>query len=426
MSKPHIVILGGGFAGNAVARELSRTLPAAERCAITLVDANNYLLFTPLLTEVVGGEVGEHAITAALRTLEPRVRFEQGRVESIDLGRKQVRLTIGGTNGVPATERSLRADILVLALGSSTNFHGLPGLPQHALTLKSVRDAASIRMRALALLERADSEPDVATRQTLLTFVVGGGGFSGVETMAALNDSVRRETRRYPTVREDDIRMLLVDPGGRLLPELDERLARYARIQLEDRGVEVVLNTKITGATTGAVTVDPALHSQREIPTHALIWTGGIEPNALVRDSDAPLGPHHGVTVDACCRVHGFDDIWALGDCAEVPRAGGGTYAPTAQNATREGTLVAHNIAATLRGLPAQPFHYQPVGELAIVGRHAGVASVYGVHLSGFIAWAAWRAIYLAKLPTGRKRARVAAEWLLDLAVGRETESIPG
>lgn len=425
-AKPHIIMLGGGFAGCAVARELARLLPEPDRCTLTLVDANDYLLFTPMLTEVVAGEVGEHAITAGLRALEPRVRFELGRVESIDLERKRVTLTIGGENGVPAAERYLQGDVLVLALGSTTNFHGIPGLAEHTLTVKSVSDAVAIRMRALSLLERADAESDVGTRRSLLTFVVGGGGFSGVETMASLNDLVRSEVRRYPNVRQSDIRMLLVHPGDRLLPELESGLARYARKELEDRGVEVALDTSITGATAGSVTVDPPVGGRREISTHAAIWTGGVTPSDAVRSSGAPLGHHHGVTVDGCCRVPGFTDIWALGDCAEIPQPDGGTYAPTAQNATREGSLVAHNIVAAMSGRPMRAFHYRPVGELAIVGRHAGVASVYGVHLSGFIAWLAWRGIYLAKLPSGRKRLRVAAEWLLDLTVGRDTDTVTG
>jgi NADH:ubiquinone reductase (H+-translocating) len=420
----HIVILGGGFAGSAVASTLARLMPEKASCDVTLVDANNYLLFTPMLTEVVGGEVGEHAIVAALRSLEPRVRFEQGSVTHIDTDARTVDISIGGQEGIPATTTQLHADHLVIALGSVTNFHGIDGLQDHSFTVKSVVDATRIRARALALLERADAEPDSTTRRALLTFVVGGGGFSGVETMAALNDLVRSELKHYPHITEDEIRMVIVEPGHRLLPELDEGLASYAQQELESRGVEVHLETSITGATDTAVHVKPAIAGNARVPAHTVIWTAGVIPSPCIRSSGAPLGKHHGIEVDACCRVKGKANVWALGDCAEIPNGTGSSYAPTAQNATREGALVGHNIVASMRGEPLEPFNYTPIGELAIVGKRAGVASVYGIHLSGVLAWAAWRGIYLAKTPSTRKRLRIAAEWLLDLVVGRELDAI--
>jgi NADH dehydrogenase len=421
-----IVILGGGFAGSAVASSLARLMPDTASCEVTLVDANNYLLFTPMLTEVVGGEVGEHAIVSALRALEPRVRFEQGTIEHIDVDARTVDITIGGQDGIPATNTHLYADYLVIALGSVTNFHGIVGLQDHAFTVKSVVDATEIRARTLALLERADAEADSTVRGGLLTFVVGGGGFSGVETMAALNDLVRSELKHYPNISEDDVHMLIAEPGSRLLPELEEGLASYAQRELESRGVEVHLGIAITGATEDRVHLKPAIAGETEIVAHTVIWTAGVTPAPSVRSSGAPLGKHHGIVVDACCRVDGTPNVWALGDCAEIPNGRGESYAPTAQNATREGTLVAHNIVAAIRGEEQQAFEYTPIGELAIVGKRAGVASLYGFHLSGIVAWAAWRVIYLAKAPTMQQRLRIGLEWLLDLIVGRELDAIGG
>ena len=420
--RARIVILGAGFAGVNVARALTRLLPRDEEACITIVDQNNYMLFTPMLTEVAGGEVDTRHIVNAVRNLSPRVRFEQGRVDDVDLANTLVTLTTGGATAVPESRHTLEADHLVLALGSVTDFHGLADVRQHALTIKTIGDAAAIRNRALALLEAAESEPDPEARRRLLTFVVGGGGFSGVETMAALNDLVRSMARRYRRVQPDEVRTLLVHPQQRLLPELGAGLADYATKKLQRRGVEVMLNTRLTAAGPDYVEIEDG----QRVHTHLLVWTAGVTPSPVIGVLDAKRGQHGGIVVDACCRVPGHPGVWAVGDCAEVPQPHGQkTYAPTAQNATREGTRVAKNIAATLRGQPPRPFTYTPLGELAIVGRHAGVASVYGLHFSGLIAWALWRAIYLAKMPLMRTRLRVALDWLLDLCCGREIAELP-
>jgi len=418
-----IVIVGAGFAGVHVARELARLLPREEDGQITLVDQHNFMVFTPMLTEVAGGEVDADHIVSAVRRLSPRITFEQGRVDRIDLAAKRVTLTRAAADtAAPPERRTLEADHMVIALGAVTNFHGLSGVQEHALTLKSVGDAAAIRNRALELLDAAADEPDAATRRAMLTFVVGGGGFSGVETMAALNDLVRAVAKTYASLHDTPIRTVLVQPGKRLLPELNAGLARYAQQKLEQRGVEVILNTEITGAGPDYT----ALERDKRIPAHTLIWTAGVTPSPVIGTLDCRRGPHGGVVVDACCAVEGQRGVWALGDCAEIPHPGKKkTYAPTAQNAMREGTQVGRNIAAVLHGRQPQPFVYTPIGELALVGRRSGVASVYGVHLSGLVAWAMWRAIYLSKMPGLGKRVRIGLDWLLDVLVGREIAELP-
>jgi NADH dehydrogenase len=419
---PNIVILGAGFAGVQCARELARRLPSHQDGRITLVDRHNYLLFTPMLTEVAGGQVDTRHIVAAIRRLSRRIRFVEGRVDDVDLHERRITLTLGQNEaGIPEEQRRLEADQLVIALGSVTNFHAIDGLQEHALTMKSLGDAAAIRNRALALLERAGAEPDRERRRALLTFVVGGGGFSGVETTAALNDLVRQSARYYPRIQNDDIRTILAHGQERLLPELSGPLAEYAQQKLQQRGVEVLLNTRITGAGQDYV----ELHGGQRIATHTLIWTAGVAPNPLVKKLDCQRGTHDGIVVDACCAVAGYSGVWAIGDCAEIPQRGGTTYAPTAQNASREGKRLARNILATLQGRPPRPFSYRPIGELAIVGRRTGVARLFGLRFSGFIAWWMWRMIYLFKLPTLGKRIRVASDWTLDLLFDREIEQLP-
>lgn len=322
--------------------------------------------------------------------------------------------------GVAPGERELIADHLVIALGAVTAYHDVPGLRDHSVPMKSLGDASAIHERTLALLERADAEPDADARRQLLTFVVGGGGYSGVETMAALNDLLRDSARHYRTIEPGEIRTILVHDHERLLPELGESLARYAQHQLARRGVEIRLNTRVTGAGAGWVKLD-----DEEIATSLLVWTAGVAPTPAVGNLDAQLGAHHGLCVDRALRVPEFPGVWALGDCAEVPKRGGGTYGSTAQNATREGRLVARNIVATLRGTAPTPFNYRPIGQLALVGRRAGVADLLGRRFSGRFAWFLWRSIYWAKFPSVGGRARIGLDWFLDLVFGRQLFAPP-
>jgi NADH dehydrogenase len=414
-----ILILGAGFAGVTAAQELSKLLPAESDGQISLVDKNNFLLFTPMLTEVAGGELDARHIVAPPRRLSRRINFEQGEIQEIDLANKSVVLHIGDGDG---SRRTLTADHLVIALGSVPSFHGIPGVQEHSLAIKSIGDASAIRNRVLACLERAHWESDANIRREILTFVVGGGGYTGVETMAAVNDLARESLKDYPKVPPQDISTFLVEPGDRLLSELSSDLATFAQEKLQEHGVQVLLKTKITSAAQNYV----ELEAGNRIPTRTLIWAGGITPNPLVGNLDCQRGHHGGIVVDECCAVPGHAGVWALGDCAEVPKRGSqGTHAPTAQNATREGELVARNIVAVLRGRKPEPFAFKTIGELALVGKHAGVAKIYGQHFSGFLAWAMWRAIYLSKMPGMGQRARILLDWILDFVFGRNIAEFP-
>lgn len=419
--RKRIVIVGAGFAGVNAARALARLLPREKDCEITLVDQNNFHLFTPMLTEVAGGTVDTRHILNPVRRLSPRVTFAQGRVESIDLAHKSVSLTIGdAANGVPEDARTLEADHLVIALGSITADHHIPGVREHGLTVKSVGDAAAIRNRAIELLDRADAEPDPATRRALLTFVVGGGGYTGVETLAAVNDLVRESIKKYPRLDARDVRSVIVEPVGRLMPEISAGLGRYAQKKLQERGVEVIFK-ELTEAGPDYV----ALKDGTRIPTYLFVWAGGIAPNPLVTDLDCARNKHGAVVVDACMSVPGHPGVWALGDCAEIPGKGGKPYTATAQNAQREGVQAARNIVAAMREEKPQPFVYTPIGEMALVGKRSGVAQVYGLRFSGVLAWAMWRAVYLAKTPLPEKRIRILLDWALDLLFGDELAQLP-
>ena len=408
-----ILIVGAGFAGMTVAEELSKLLPASSACRITLLDRNNFLLFTPMLTEVAGGELDPADIVAPARKLSPRVHFEQGTIREIDLPNKTVHLEDG---------RVLEAEHLVLALGSAADYHDIPGLQEHAISVTSIRDALAIRNRVLGNLEHASTEPDPARRREYLTFVVGGGGYTGVETMAAINDLARGTAKEYPNIAPEEITTVIVEPGDRLMHELSPDLAAFGQNKLQEHGVEVLLKSSITSAGEDYIELE---HSKR-IPTRLLVWAGGVTPNPLTAHLPCEHDKHGSIIVEPTLAVSGHPGVWAIGDCAEVPHAGSDTpYAPTAQNATREGELVARNIIAALRGDPLQPFDYEPIGELALVGRHSGVARLYGHQFSGFLAWAMWRAVYLAKMPGMAQRSRIALDWLLDFVFGRNIAEIP-
>lgn len=412
----HFLILGAGFGGMSAAHELCRLLPDAASGEITLIDADNYLLFTPMLTEAAGGQLDIRHIVSPVRDLSPHIRFIEGRVTGIDLAEGLVTVE-SGSQGLDPVEQRYRADHIVIALGSASNFHHVPGVAERALTVKSAQDAAAICNRVLACLERACVENDPAKRRELLTFVVAGGGYTGVETMAAINDLVRDSVSNFPKAEATDIRTILIEPGDRLLPETTPGLASYAQGKLAERGVEVRLNAEVTSAADGYVEVD----HQTRVPCRTLIWAAGVRPNPLVEQLNCAKSKHGAIEVSADCQVKDRANVWALGDCAAVPRPDDkGTYAPTAQNATRQGRLVARNIVARLHGRQTEPFRYKPVGQLALVGKHSGVASVFGLNFSGPIAWAMWRAVYLAKIPTMGQRARVLSDWLLDLTFGRE------
>jgi NADH dehydrogenase len=403
-----VLILGGGFAGAHVARTLRRLLPEPA-LDITVVSDNPSLVFTPLLAEAAGGEVAPDDALTPLRSYLPHVRFRQARVTAIDLAARSATIeTLDGPDASPGRAEVITADHLVIALGSETDFHGIPGLREHALVMQDAADAAGLHDRLADLLREARGERDTDTRRALLTLVVGGAGFTGVETMASINTAFRRMAQSQAGGQPGEIRTLLVDAVDRLLPQLSADLSAYAERELRRDAVEVRLNTRVTGAGEGYVEFD----GRERIATRTLIWAGGIEPPEVVKNLDAPRGRGHALAVDPWLRLPGRPGIWAVGDCADIPRPGGGSYAPLAQNAEREGAHVAESIVAELAGERPRPFTYHTLGQLALVGPHAGVADLFGLNITGLPAWLLWHAAYLTRFPTFAQRLRVGLEWL--------------
>ena len=411
MTPTRVLVLGGGFGGVHAAARLERELRDRRDVEITLVSRDNFFLFTPMLHEVAASDLDITHIVSPLRTLLKRSAIFVGEVEGVDLRRKRVRVS----HGFERHEHELAFDHLVIALGSITNFYGLRGLEDRAVTMKTLGDAIHLRNRLIATLEEADTEC-VDRDAGLLTVVVVGGGFAGVETAAAVNDFVREALRYYPRLRPEQIRLVLVHAGSVILPELGETLGRYAMAKLAGRGVEILTNAKVAAVDDTGVT----LADGRRLASRLVVWTAGTSPHPLVHELPCPLDRGR-IVVDETLAVPGWPGIWALGDCAVVPdRRTGRPHPPTAQHALREAKTVARNIAAVLRGRSPKPFAFRTIGQLAAIGRRTGVARIFGLNFSGFFAWWLWRTIYLGKLPRFDKKLRVALDWTLDLVFPKD------
>jgi len=406
MNRPRVVILGGGFGGVYTAMHLEKLMPPGA-IDLTLVSRENHFLFTPMLHEVAASDLDVTHIVNPIRKLVRRGVVVAGEVTEIDLQRKVVE--VGHRGG--AHQHIIPYDHLVIALGSVTNFFKLPGLDERALTMKTLGDALALRNRAIQLLEEAEFESSAVQRQHLLTFLVAGGGFAGVETLAALNDFLRESLQFYPHIKESDLRLVLVEPGPRLLPELDDSLGEYAARELSRRGVEVCIGVGVKAASEEGV----ELSDGETVAAHTIVWTAGTAGHPLL--NQLPCARDRGrVLVNESLEVAEWPGVWALGDCALVPNSRTGKpHPPTAQHAIRQAKIAAWNIRASLRGEPRKRFEFQGLGQLAAIGRRTGVAQILGFQFSGFVAWLFWRSIYLAKLPRLERKVRVAIDWTLDL-----------
>jgi NADH dehydrogenase len=407
-----VVIVGGGFGGVFAGSELERALADRDDVEVLVISRENYFVFQPMLPEVISGSIGIVDLVSPLRRLLPRTAVHVREVESIDLAGKRVWLAPGAhphAHAVPF-------DHLVIAPGTVTDFRGLPGLPEHALPFKNLADALELRSRIIWALEEADIEGEhPELRRQLLTFVVAGGGFSGVEVVAELNDFVRDVARSYRNIKPEEIRVVLVHAGDRILPEVTEKLGLYAQRLLARRGVELHLKARLQSASGDRA----VLSDGTVIETKTLVSTIPSSPHPLIEA--LPLPKARGkLKVDGTMRVEGQSHLWSLGDCALVPTPDGQPCPPTAQHAVRQARTLAQNLLATIDGRALRTFDFKGLGKMGALGRRNAVAEVFGISVSGFLAWFMWRTIYLAKLPGWGRRAKVAAAWTFDLVLPPE------
>lgn len=405
-----VVVLGGGFGGVYAALGLERLAVQGARIHVSLVSRENYFVFQPMLAEVVAGDVGILDTVSPLRQLLRHTEIFVREIEGVDLDRQVVVLGAGLTPRL----QELPFDHLVLALGNVTDFRGIPGFPEHALPFKTLAHAVRIRNHVIHVLEQASVESDVELRRAMLTFVVAGGGFSGSEVTAALNDFLLRAIHDYPSIPRDELRVILVHSGERVLErELTSGLAAYATSALAEAGIEVVLSQRLVAASARSA----VLSGGRRLDTYTLISTVPSSANPVVEQLGLPmLGGR--VECDATTRVRNRSSVWAIGDCSLIPTPDGKPCPPTAQHAIRQSRTAASNIAACVRGAPLQRFAFTGLGKLSALGHRRAVAELPGgLRLAGAPAWLAWRALYWSKLPGASRKIRVAVSWLADLVL---------
>jgi NADH:ubiquinone reductase (H+-translocating) len=402
-NKKRVVILGGGFGGVYTARHLEKTL-GADEVSIRLVNRENYWVYQPMLPEVISGSIGITDVVSPIRHLCTRTQLVMREVEEIDLKKKVITLS----PGFRPRRLEVPYDYLVIALGGVTNFYGMPGMLEHAKPFRTLADAIALRNHLIHTLEEADVESDQELRSRLLTFVVAGGGFSGVEVIAELNDFVRAVKRNYRTLRDEKIRCVLVHSGDRILPEMTAGLALFAQNILNRRGVEIVLHDRLAAATSEKAVFKSGL----QVPCKTIVSTVPSTVAPVLQKLNCAKEKGR-LKVNSSMELEGYEgEVWAVGDCAAATTVKGSTVPPTAQHATRAARTVALNIAAVVRSKPKCAFDFEGLGTLGALGHYSAVANIMGIHLSGFIAWLLWRSIYLMKMPGVNRKFRIGLDWL--------------
>ncbi len=408
--------MGGGFAGVTAAQELERRAPADAH--ITLVNRENFQLFTPMLPEVASGSLDMRAIVQPLRVTLKRTHVVLGEVSAVDIGARVVTVDLG----VLKTQTMLPFDHLAFALGSESSTHGVPGVAEHSYPLKTLPDAARLRARVGSAFEAAAAEHDRVARDRWLRFVIAGGGFTGVEAAGELAGFVARLHPYYPALHDLTPEIVLIESGHRLLEHMAPEFGKRAAASLRARNVRIEFGEDIASADDAGL----SLESGQRFDSRTIVWTTGEKPAPLLRKTGLQTSEHGALIVGGDFAVPGVAGVWGIGDCARIPKHGGGDVSPLAQNAVREGPLLARNIVATLAGEPLKAFTYRPLGMMASLGNRDAVAQLPGNRMiAGFPAWLMWRAYYLGQLPGVARKLRVAGDWTVNGLFAQNVARLP-
>lgn len=415
-NRKRILVLGGGFAGIEVLRRLENKFENDFTIDISMVSKDNFFLFTPMLPEVVSGMIETRHIVTPIRAFCKRARFYESTIRSIDFQKRQVTISNEISTKNESTnwhDHILDYDYLVIALGGETNFFGMEDVKKYSYTMKSLGDAIVLRNHVIDMLEQASIEQDGDLRKSLMTFVVVGGGFAGVETVGELNMLVRDAVRDfYHDIDIQDIRVVLVDATDKVLPEVSADLAKFATRKLKDSGIEIILNNPVSSASASIA----KLKDGTSIETCTLVWAGGVTPEKIVKELQCEHDRGGRIMVDEYLEVKGFDGVYAHGDCASIlDLHTGRPYPPTAQNAVEQAKVVANNLISEIRGGDKVSFSYKSRGIMAQIGKRKGVGILFGMKTHGLFAWMVWRTYYLSRLPTSEKKLRVVTDWFIDL-----------
>ena len=420
-SRTRILIVGGGYVGMYTALRLQKKLRRQLRqqsVEIVVVDPRSYMTYQPFLPEAAAGSVEPRHVVVPLRRILDRCEVLTGRVEGIDSARRVARIA-----PTRAASYELSYEVLVVAPGSVARTLPVPGLAEQGIGFKQVEEAIALRNQVLEKLDIATSVSDHAARRKLLTFVFVGGGYAGIEALAELEDMATYATRYYPNLHKDDVRFVLVEASGRILPEVGEDLGRYTVDVLRKRRIDVRLNTRLESCVGGHI----VLSDGEEFDAETLVWTAGVKANPMLARTDLSLDEKGRVRCLADLRVEGLEGAWAAGDCAAVPDLTGppgATTSPSAQHAVRQARRLADNLVLVLQGRDPRPYAHKHAGSVASLGLHKGVAQIYGVKLRGWPAWFLHRTYHVSRVPTFNRKARVVLDWTLALFFRRDVVSL--
>jgi len=423
--KKRILILGGGFAGVECMRKLESYFMNDNDIEIVLVSEDNFLLFTPMLPQVASGMIETRHVVIPIRTLCKKTTFYEAQIKNIDPYGKIVTLT--GTN-----ERrgiSLHYDFLVIALGSQTNFFGIDKMEERAYSMKTLNDAVVLRNRIIDMLEQAENESDPILKKSFLTLVIVGAGFAGIETAGELNDFVQDARKYYPNIKKEDIRVIVLEAASFILPGFNEKLARFTLEKLTQHGIEVKLGKKLSSFSGSEVIIEDVVDPNKtpasqpvieSIQTRTLVWTAGITPVDIIKKSVFKTN-RGGIVVNEFLEASDFPKVFAIGDCCYLlnPQTNR-PYPPTAQSAEAGAKIVAYNLQAIIKNKQKKKFEFSSRGQMAIIGKRSAIATIFGLHLHGFVAWWIWRTFYLSKIPRLDKRVRIFLDWTTDLFFDRD------
>ena len=424
-NKKKVVILGGGFAGVECARKLESEFGNDPEIELVMVSEDNFLLFTPMLPQVASGMIETRHIVMPIRTICKKTKFYEGRIKNIDPYGKLV--TLWGTGDKRSI--SIHYDFLIIALGSETNFFGMADVEKNAYTMKTLNDAVMLRNRVIDMFEQAENETDPILRKSLLNFVVVGGGFAGIETAGELMDLILDARKHYHTIHKEDLKVVVLEALPMILPGFDQKLAEFAKEKMMERGIDIRLKTAVTSFDGNEVTtksLDENIKNSTNkskinaIRTKTLVWTAGVTPVNTIKRSMFKTEKGKVITNDYL-EVQDFPGVFAVGDCAffldpKTQRP----FPPTAQIAEAQAKTASKNLKALIKNSQKEKFVYHSKGQMAIIGKRSGIATLLGMNISGFWAWLIWRNVYLSKIPTFDKKFRVLLDWIIDLFFDRD------